>query len=131
MSIHTDLNDTFYSVYSQAQRQASRITQHLFGCLDRKKTKSCPDIVSPVDRAFEDPSNSNWQYTTAWDKVPPIPPYPKTDQMNQTNPIQVLCVIDTGAQYSSPSDGSDSSSSDSDEETEGTKNITVAKRVIN
>ena len=59
-------------------------------------------------------------------------PYPKTDQAIQTNPIQVMRVVDTGAQYSSPSDSSNSSSSsDSDEEVEGTENITVAKRYIN
>ena len=46
--------------------------------------------------------------------------------------IQVMRVIDTGAQYSSPSDSSSSSSSsDSEEEVEGTENITVAKRYIN
>ena len=62
----------------------------------------------------------------------PIPPYPKADQAIQTNPIQVMQVVDTGAQYSSPSDSSSSSSSsDSEEEVEGTEKITVAKCYIN
>ena len=132
LSIHTDFNDTFYSVYSQAQRQAHRVIDRSFQPLDRQKTKSCPDIASPVDREFTDLSNSNWKYTTAYDRIPPIPPYPKADQAIQTNPIQVMRVVDTGAQYSSPSDSSSSSSSsDSEEEVEGTENITVAKRYIN
>ena len=93
--------------------------------------RSCPDITSPIDREFTDLSNSNWKYTTAYDRIPPIPPYPKADQAIQTNPIQVMRVVDTGAQHSSPSDSSSSSSSSDSEEVEGTENITVAKRYIN
>ena len=130
LSIHTDLNNTFYSVFLQAQRQAFRVTKRSFSNLDRQKTKSCPDITSLVDREFEDPSNSNWQYTTVLDKVPPILPHPKTDQATQTALIHILHVNNTGTQYSSPSYSSDSSSSHYDGEIEGTENITVAKRYV-
>ena len=35
LSIHTDFNDTFYSVYSQAQRQAHRVIDRSFQPLDK------------------------------------------------------------------------------------------------
>ena len=137
LSVNVDLNETFYSVYSQAQRQAVRVTQRSFGQLDKNKAKSCPEIASPIDREFEDLTNSNWQYKTALDHIPPIPPYPKTDQITQTDPIKVLRLVHTGAQCNLPPDDSggsgdsSTSSSESDDEIEGTENITVAKRYHN
>ena len=140
LSVNADLNETFYSVYSQAQRQAFRVTQRSFGQLDKNKTRSCPDIASPVDREFEDLTNSNWQYTTAPNVTPPLPPYPKTDQIIQTDPVRVLRLThttNTGAQCNLPPDdsggssSSSTSSSDSEGEFEGTENITVAKRYHN
>ena len=137
LSVNADLNETFYSVYSQAQRQAYRVTLRSFGQLDKNKAKSCPDIASPIDREFDDLANSNWQYTTARDHFPPIPPFPKADQIMQTDPIQVLRLVHTGAQCSIPPDdsggssSSSTSSSESEEDIEGTENITVAKRYLN
>ena len=64
LSVNVDLNETFYSVYSQAQRQAHRVTQQSFGQLDKNKAKSCPDIASPVDREFTNLTDSNWQYNS-------------------------------------------------------------------
>ena len=127
-------------MYSQAQRQAFRVTQRSFGQLDKNKAKSCPDIASPVNREFEDLTNSNWQYITARDYTPPLPPFPKTDQITQTDPVRVLRLVrtaHTGAQcnlppdYSGGSSSSSTSSSDSEEEFEGIENITVAKRYHN
>ena len=129
LSVNADLNETFYSVYSQAQRQAFRVTQRSFGQLDKHRAKSCPDIASPIDREFEDLANSNWQYTTARDQLPPIPPFPKTNQQTQTDPIKVLCLVHTGAQCNLPPDNSGGSSdsspssSDSDNEIEGLKTL--------
>ena len=140
LSINVDLNETFYSVYSQAQRQAFRVTERSFGQLAKNKTRSCPDIASPVDREFEDLTNSNWQYTTARDFIPPLPPYPKTDRIIQTDPVRVLRLVqttNTGAQCNLPPDdsggssSSSTSSSDSEGDFEGTENITVAKRYHN
>ena len=134
VSVNADFNDTFYSVYSQAQRQAFRVTQRSFGQLDKKKAKSCPDIASPIDREFEDLTNSNWQYQTAHETIPPIPPYPRTDQVTQTDPIKVVRLISTAAQCALPPDdssgssSSSTSSSDSEDKFEGIENITVAKR---
>ena len=113
------------------------MTQRSFGQLDRYKAKSCPDIASPIDREFADLTNSNWQYTTARDYLPPIPPFPRTDQTTQMDPIQVLRLVHTGAQCNLPPDdsggssSSSTSSSDSDEDFEGIENITVAKRYHN
>ena len=126
-------------MYSQAQRQAFRVTQRSFGQLEKNKTRSCPDIASPVDREFEDLTNSNWQYTTARDFIPPLPLYPKTDQIIQTDPVRVLRLVHTAhtaAQCNLPPDdsggsSSSTSSSDSEGEFEGTENITVAKRYHN
>ena len=44
LSANVDFNETFYSVYSQAQRQAFRVTQRSFGQLDKNKVKSCPPV---------------------------------------------------------------------------------------
>ena len=124
-------------MYSQAQRQVFRVTQRSFGHLDKNKAKSCPDIASPVDRESKNFTDSNGQYTTALDYLPPLPPYPKTNQLTQTDPVRVLRLVHTvhtGAQCNLPPDdsggssSSSTSSSDSEEDFEGTENITVAKR---
>ena len=128
--LQTDLNETYYSVFSQAQRQVYRVTERSLGRLHRDKANSCPDIVRQLNTDFDNLSNSNWRYTTAQERFYPYPPYPKSNQETQTDLIQLLQVRDTGAQYSSPSDSSDSSSSDSDSDIEGIENITVAKRYI-
>ena len=118
-------------MFSQAQRQVYRVTERSFGRLRRDRANSCPDLVQQLNRDFEDQSNSNWRYTTAQERFYPIPHYLKSDQETQTETVQQLCMIDTGAQYSSPPVSSDSSTSDSDSEVEGTENITAAKRYLN
>ena len=104
------------------------LMKHIIACFLRHN--SCPDIVSQLDRGFDNLSNSNWRYTTSHERFYQDPQYLKNDQETQTVPIQLLHVKHTGAQYSSPSDDSDSSSSDSDSDFEGTENIMVAKRYI-
>ena len=130
LSLQTDLNDRYHSVYSQAQHQVYRVTERSLGRLRRDKANSCPDIVRQLNRDSDELCNSNWRYTTAQERFYPNPHYLKSDQKTQTEQIQTLHVIDAGAQYSSPSNSSDSSSSDSDSDIEGTENITVAKRYI-
>ena len=127
LSLQTDLNDTYYSVFSQAQRQVYRVTERSLGKLRRDRANSCPDIVQQLHRDFEQFSNSNWRYTTAYERFYPDLYYNKNDQQTQTELVHRLQVKDTGAQYRLPSDGSNSSSSDSDSAIEGTENITVAK----
>ena len=122
--------ETYYSMFSQAQRQVYRVTERSLGRLRRDRANSCPDIVQQLNRDFDDLSNSNWRYTTAHEQLYPNPHYLRSDQETQTESIPTLHITDTGAQYSSPSDSSDSSSSDSDSDIEGTENITVAKRYL-
>ena len=129
-SLQTDFNETYYSMFSQAQRQVYRVTERSLGRLRRDRANSCPDIVQQFNRDFDDLSKSNWRYTTAHERLYPDPHYLRSDQQTQTELILTLHVKDTGAQYSSPSDSSDSSSSDSDSDIEGTENITVAKQYL-
>ena len=128
LSLQTDFNETFYSVFSQAQRQVQRVTERLLGRLHRDRANSCPDLVQ-LNRDIEDLSNSNWRYTTAHEQLYPDPHYLKDDKQTQTDSILTTHFSHTGAQYSSLSNSSYSSSSDSnpDSDIEGTENITVTK----
>ena len=128
--LQTDFNETYYSVFSQAQCQVYRVTERSFRKLRKDRANSCPDIVQQLNRDFDHFSNSNWRYTTANEPVYPDPYLFKNDQQTQTEIIHTLQVKDTGAQYSSPSDSDDSSSSDFDSDIEGTENITVTRRDI-
>ena len=130
LSLQTDFNETYYSVFSQAQRQVYTVTERSLGRLRKDRSNSCPDIVQQSHRDFDKFSNSNWRYTTANEQVCPDPYYLRNDQQTQTEVTHTLYVRDTGAQYSSPSEDSDSSGSDSDSDIEGTENITVAKRYL-
>ena len=130
LSLQTDFNDTYYSMFSQAQYQVYRVTERSLGRLRKDRANSCPDIVQQLNRDFDYLSNSNWRYTTAHGRLYPDPYDIKNDQQTQTEVTHTLQVKDTGAQYSSPSDSSDSSSSDLDSDIEGTENITVAKRYL-
>ena len=124
LSLQTDFNDTYYSVFSQAQRQVYRVTERSFSKLRQDRANSCPDIVQQLHRDNDCLANSNW-------RVYPDPYRYKNDQQTQTDIQDILQVKDTGAQYSSPSDADDSSSSEFDSDIEGTENISVTKRYIN
>ena len=130
LSLQTDFNETYYSVFSQAQHQVYRVTERSFSKLRKDRANSCPDIVQLLNRDSDHFSNSNWRYMTANEPVYPDPYYLKNDQQTQTDIVHTLQVKDTGAQYSSPSDSDDSSSSDLDSDIEGTENITVARRYL-
>ena len=130
LSLQTDFNKTYYSVFSQAQRQVYRVTERSFRKLRKDRANSCPDIVQQLNRDFDHFSNSNWRYMTANEPVYPDPYLFKNDQQTQTEIIHTLQVKNTGAQYSSPSNSDDSSSSDFDSDIEGTENITVTRHDI-
>ena len=100
LSLQTDFNDTYYSVFSQAQCQVHRVTERSLGRLRRGRTNSCPDIVQQLNRDFDHFSNSNWGYTTAHERFYPDPYYPKNHQQTQTEITPILQVKDTGAHYS-------------------------------
>ena len=131
LSLQTDFNETYYSVFSQAQRQVYRVTERSFNKLRKDRANSCPDIVQQLNRDSDNFTNSNWRYITANEPVYPDPYFLKNDQQTQTEITHTLHVKDTGAQYSSPSDSDDSSSSDVDSDIEGTENITVAHHYLN
>ena len=124
LSMQMDFRETYYSVFSQAQRQVHRVTERSLGRFRKGRANSCPDIVQELNRDFDTLSSSNWRYTTAHERLYPDPYYLKNDQQTQTEITRTLQVKDTGAQYSSPSDSSDSSS-DFGSDIEGTENITV------
>ena len=130
LSLQMDFNETYYSVFSQAQCQVYRVTERSFSKLRKDRANSCPDIVQLLNRDSDHFSTSNWRYTTANEPVYPNPYYLKNDQQTQTEVIHTLQVKDTGAQYSSPPESDDSSSSDLDSDIEGTENITVARRYL-
>ena len=130
LSLQMDFNETYYSVFSQAQHQVYRVTERSLGRLCKNRANSCPDIVQQLNRDSDHFSNSNWRYMTANEQVYPDPYYLKNDQQTQTEITHILQVKDIGAQYSSPSDSDDSSSSDLDSEIEGTENIKVAKHYL-
>ena len=62
--IQTDFNETYYSVFSQAQCQVYRVTERSLGRLRKDRANSCPDIVQELNRDFDNLSNSNWRYMT-------------------------------------------------------------------
>ena len=59
LSLQTDFNETYYSVFSQAQCQVYRVTERSFRKLREDRANSCPDIVQQLNRDFEHFSNSN------------------------------------------------------------------------
>ena len=50
LSLQTDFNDTYYSVFSQAQRQVYRVTERSLGKLHKDRANSCPDLVQQLNR---------------------------------------------------------------------------------
>ena len=48
--LHTDMNETYYSVFSQAQQQVYRVNERSLGRLHRDRANSCPDIVRQLNR---------------------------------------------------------------------------------
>ena len=131
LSLKTDFNDTYYSVFSQAQCQVYKVTERSFSKLRKDRANSCPDIVHQLHRDTDRLANSNRKYTGSTQPVYPDPHRYRNDQQTQTEIQDILQVKDTGAQYSSPSDTNESSSSDFDSDIEGTENIRVTRRHIN
>ena len=84
LSLQTDFNETFYSVFSQAQCQVYRVTERLLCKLCKDRANSCPDIVQQLNRDSDHFSNSNWRYTTANEPVYPDPYYLRNYQQTQT-----------------------------------------------
>ena len=45
LSLQTDLNETYYSVYSQSQRQVYRVTKRSLDKIHRERANSCPELL--------------------------------------------------------------------------------------
>ena len=131
LSLQTDFNDTYYSVFSQAQRQVYRVTVRSLSKLRKDRANSCPDIVQQLHRDTDRLANNKWRNISFTKLVYPDQYRYRNDQQTQTDIQDILHVKDTGAQYSSPSDTNESSSSDFDSDIEGTENITVTRCPIN
>ena len=131
LSTQTDFNDTYYSVFSQAQHQVYRVTERSLNKLRKDRANSCPDIVQQLHRDTDRLANSNWRYTGSNQPVYQDPYKYRNDQQTQTEIQDILQVKDIGAQYSSPSHTDDSSCSEFDSDIEGTEKITVTRRHIN
>ena len=71
--LQTDFNETYYSMFSQAQHQVYRVTERSLGRLRKDRANSCPDIVQQLNRDFDHLSNNNWKYTTAHELMYPKP----------------------------------------------------------
>ena len=69
LSLQTDFNKTYYSMFSQAQCQVYRVTERSLGRLRKDRANSCPDIVQQLNRDFGHLSNSNWRYMTAHERL--------------------------------------------------------------
>ena len=105
--MHTDLNNTYYSVFSQAQQRVTRIVQELvefiftdlpgstnncLQCLNR--TNSCPDLREGISKRPLGPNIQNSILSRLH--------YKET----QTS-LNKLSICDTSAQYSAQSEASE------------------------
>ena len=90
LSLQTNFNETYYSVFSQAQRQVYRVNERLLNKLRKDRANSCPDIVQLLHRDSDHFPHSNWRYTTANEPVYPDPYYLKNDQQTQTEITHTL-----------------------------------------
>ena len=68
LSLQTDFNDTYNSMFSQAKHQVYRVTERSVGRLRRDRANSCPDIVQQLNRDLDQFLHSNWKYTTAHER---------------------------------------------------------------
>ena len=131
LSLQTDLNETYYSVYSQSQRQVYRVTKRTLDRIPRQRANSCPELIVQLNKEGEETVDRPSRYYTACNYIHPTVSHSHTNQETQTTQTNLVSDRDTRAQYTSSSEDSDSESSDYDENIEGTENITVTKRYLN
>ena len=82
LSLQTDLNETYYSVFSQAQRQVYRVTKRSLDRIHRTRANSCPDLIVQVNKEDEESLDRGWRYCTAYDYIHPTF---ETSRINQEN----------------------------------------------
>ena len=130
LSLQTDLNETYYSVYSQSQRQVYRVTKRSLNRISRERANSCPELIVQLNKEGDETIDRPSRYYTACNYIHPMVQLSHTNQETQTTQANVVSDRDTRAQHTLSSDDSDSESSDYDENIEGTENITVTKRYL-
>ena len=131
LSLQTDLNETYYSVYSQSQRQVYRVTKRALDKVQRQRANSCPELIVQLNKEGDETVDRPSRYYTACHYIHPTVSYNHTNQETQTTQTNLVSDRDTRAPYTSSSEDSDSDTSDYDENIEGTENITVTKRYLN
>ena len=130
LSLQTDLNETYYSIYSQSQRQVYRLTKRSLDRIPRQRANSCPELIVQLNKEGEETIDRPSRYYTACNSIHPTVQFSHTNQEMQNTQANVVSDRDARAQYTSSSGDSDSESSDYDENIEGTENITVTKRFV-
>ena len=132
LSLQTDLNETYYSVYSQSQRQVYRVTKRALDKIPRQRANSCPELIVQLNKEGDETVDRPSRYYTACHYINPTVSYNHMNQETQTTQTSLVSDRDTRAQYTSSSEDSDSDSdtTDYDENIEGTENITVTKRFL-
>ena len=131
LSLQTNLNEMYYSVFSQAQQQVYRVTKRSLNRIQRARANSCPDLIVQVNTEPEDKIEVGWKHQTICEYNTPSIEKFRPNQKTQRVLTTALQVKDTGARYSSPLGSSDSDSSDSDDNIDGIENITVEKWYLN
>ena len=73
LSTLTDLNETYYSVFSQAQQQALRVTERSLSRFRRDRANSCPNLAHHIDRELNGSLENNSHYMAAYERIYPLP----------------------------------------------------------
>ena len=100
LSLQTDLNETYYSVYSQSQRQVDRVTKRSLDRIHRERANSCPELIIQLNKEGEETLDRASRYYTACNYIHPTFELSRTNQETQTTQESALYNKDTGAQYS-------------------------------
>ena len=127
LSLQTDLNETYYSVYSQSQRQVYRVTKRALDRIPRDRANSCPELIVQLNKEGDETVDRSSRYYTAKHYIHSTVSY---NQKNQETQTKWVSDRDTRIHYTSSSEDSDSDTSECDENIEGTENITVTKRYL-
>ena len=84
LSLQTDLNETYYSVYSQSQRQVYRVTKRSLDKIHRERANSCPELIVQLNKEGEETVDRASRYYTACNYIHPTFELSRTNQETQT-----------------------------------------------
>ena len=92
LSLQTDLNETYYSIYSQSQRQVYRVSKRSLDRIHRERANSCPELIVQVIKEGEETLDRGSRYYTACNYIQPTFELSRTNQETQTAQESVLYV---------------------------------------